>query len=167
MGDNFVANVFSAGAAIVAVVVSFYAVRISRRSVITSVVSTYRVEWVDRVRELIYSFLIEYRGQCRKEELINIYTHVLLFLYPNHETYAEVVESMKQCINGDYCEDNYWDLVTKGQLVLRGPWLRLKREAGITSKREPKFVADLIKEELSIRTLAYENPKWWADLRKK
>lgn len=157
-------DILTASAAAIAVIVSFYAVWISRRGVITAAISANRIEWIGEVRGLIRDFLIEYKRVARKENLTDIYSHIMLFLNPYSDVYVGLAEAMKRCINEGYTDDNYWSVVQNGQIVLDISWRRIKREAGVTYNRERRNGRRARREKNKKRDGS--RLFWSADLRK-
>ncbi len=127
--------------------ISYRTLAVSQRNLITETISVNRVNWISSVRKLIYNFLCEYKGERRSNELIKIYTEITLYCNPKHNTYSNLIESMKKCILSQRYDDSlYWAVLENGQCVLDASWVRMKFEAGITHSGESKIPKILEKE---------------------
>ena len=133
--------------ALAAIVVSIISAMISRTNVITTAISTNRIEWISAVRELIFEFLSEYRSESPdKKKLGLLSTHIMLYLNRRNDDYILLVSALQKCLDTGYTDALYADLVDAAQDVLNSVWLRMKREAGIRKWHEIK-ISNSIKKE--------------------
>lgn len=156
------ADIITAVAAFFALFISIYSAAISRNEVVSSSISSSRIDWIKEVRKLLYEFLSEYRHQNRKDVMIDLYTHIVLFFNHRGDTYKNLIESMKKCINNGYSDENYWNVVTFGQHALDLSWRRMKREAGVSFKRE-KYNSNMYRKEEKEKS---KSITWNADIKK-
>ena len=129
-------DIITALAALLALVISFWSARISKRNLISTAITSNRIEWIVTVRKLIFSFV----KQCEedfsdKKKLKIIYEEIVLYFNSKEVVYSGLVEAMKKCITGED-ESEILQVVSKGQQVLRYVWILMKREAGISTRFE-------------------------------
>lgn len=160
---EYFVNLSTVLAAFLALLISLYSAWISKRSVVTGIISSNRIEWCDYIRKLLFEFLAEYKKeQPDKGTLIDAYTRIALYCNPQEEIQNKLISVMKHGINEGYTDDCYWSIVQGGQQVLYTSWRRMKREAGVTYKREKRNARRYKKENNERATW----PVWYADIRK-
>ncbi len=131
--DNF--NVIiSLFVSFIAVVVSFFNLRISKKQIFTSAISQNRMDWIIKVRELMHSFITEYLSDNNdKNKLISIKLHIDLYLntIENNRHYELSIIMQKYVDNENLSSDEFMEVCKS---VLKERWERIKLETAYSKK---------------------------------
>lgn len=132
--------------AAISIVISLWSASISRKNMIATNIASNRMEWIKAVRSLVVDFLNEYEDKnTDKKELIKVYNHLLLYFDTSGRTYTNLVNAMKKCLEEGYKRENSWAVIESAQEALDGPWVRMKREAGISGREERRIAKRVYK----------------------
>jgi len=121
-----------------AVLISIISLMLTKRQVITGVITKNRIEWINNVREHLMDFLEEYINEADKIKLRVIKSKIEMHIR-NDAIYKTLINNLSKCIDNLYNEADYGELVAEAQIVLNKSWHRTKREAGIKKKEEKKL----------------------------
>ncbi len=131
--DNF--NVIiSLFVSLIAVVVSFFNLRISKKQIFTSAISQNRMDWIIKVRELMHSFITEYLSDnTDKNKLLSIKLHIDLYLntIENNRHNKLSITMQKYVDNENLSSDEFMDVCKS---VLKERWERIKLETAYSKK---------------------------------
>lgn len=141
-------DVISAASAISAFVVSILSVIISlvinKNEIKTETITKNRIEWINRVRDLISDFLDIYMDESiekteKNKRLSLIKNKISLYLRANVNSYNHLLKSLNKCIEHGYVNTICNELIENAQLVFSEVWIRAKIESGISSRENIKF----------------------------
>ena len=132
--------------AVSAIIISIFSLFESKRKLITSAISSNRIKWIADVREAMNEFLAEYlKGLNAERNQYNLRiarAKIELFM-SGSKTYKLFLAQLEKCSTEDFSADDYNNFIIQAQDVLNSTWRLMKREAGITYKREKRLTKKL------------------------
>jgi len=133
----------SIGVSCVAVIVSLSSLRVSRKNIYTNAISQNRMDWIVRVRDLMFRFIEAYIADSTdRKALLRIKTQIDLFLNPADNKYHRQLAAVlqKYTDSSDLALD---ELTEVCRAVLKERWERIKLETAY-SKRHLKRIRERI-----------------------
>ena len=135
-------------ATIISLATFFMDMRKHKQDTITQSITTNRIEWISNVRTLMSEFLCAYIDKRPKEDLVKLMCKVRLYFYDESTNYSDFYACMKKCCENPYSEENAEELIQKTQIILKGPWVRIKIEGG-QSKEDNLRIKKLVDEYMN------------------
>ncbi len=131
--------------ALAAFVISIITAMTHRKELITSAISSNRIEWIKEVRALMFDFITEYKINTNKTRLHILSSHIMLYLNRQND-YSEFVDAVRRCVDLEYSETNHLHLVNSTQDMLNSVWRRMKLETGLKVNYDNNVKAKLKKD---------------------
>lgn len=132
--------------AFAAFVISIVTAITNRKKLITSAISSNRIEWIKEVRALMFDFINEYKINTNKTRLHILASQIMLYLNRQND-YSEFVDAIRRCVDFEYSESNHLHLVNSTQDMLNSVWRRMKLETGLNTNYDHYIIAQLKKDK--------------------
>jgi hypothetical protein len=127
-----------------ALVVSALSLFLSRRTLMTEVITKQRMEWIHNVRGAVTEFVSACLQSTDKAEITVKKMRVELFLNYNNQDHLPLIEAMNDCCSCGEVTITYVEKVVEStQKLLNKSWRRMKIESGMSRNFEKKRDANI------------------------
>lgn len=116
----------------------FLQARKNKKDEILQTITSNRINWINKVRELVTSFIQAYIDGEPKTKLMRIESAIELYLRSDDEDYQVLVQAMKDCYTGGFSERKLQEVIDGAQYILHRTWVRIKVEGGQGTKADQR-----------------------------
>lgn len=137
---TIILSIIATAISILAFAVSVFNLLLDRRRLKTDAITRNRIDWIKEVRDLIWQFVtICWEHPEDVNAKVRIATKIRLYTKQG-DVYRSLLSAIDTCISDQTTViEHVDDLIKQGQDTLNDVWIRMKREAGITTREDRKY----------------------------
>ena len=110
------------------------------RKVIAQSLVTERIEWLNKVRQLMVEFIENYYLRADPSKLQVCKLKIELYTRRDSSVYEKLNELLNACTEDtEFNKERYDELIEECQKVLNSTWIRIKLESGMSRKDDKKI----------------------------
>ena len=137
---NSISVIISIVLSVLAFLVSVGNLYLEKRKVIAQSLVTERIEWLNKVRQLMVEFIENYYLRADPSKLQVCKLKIELYTRRDSSVYEKLNELLNACTEDtEFNKERYDELIEECQKVLNSTWIRIKLESGMSRKDDKKI----------------------------
>lgn len=130
---NFI-EIFSLLISFTAIIVSFLCYSNAKRELFINAYSSYRIEWINNLRNLVFQF-IEYKYSNKKNKMLQCKHKIDVLLNFKYKDHYEFSQALNLCINNKIELEK---VLYMSQILIDNYWMKAKTEAKMDKRTNVK-----------------------------